>query len=220
VQAESSFSSEEIDLELGDVLVLYTDGLIEAERDLFAGERRFADVLARHSGNADRVVTETLGAAQNDDVALLTLAVLETGVRSSWHFVSDDAINASDARFAFVAHLERRNIDTDLIARAELVFGELVANVVRHAPGPIEIELIWQDTQPLLAVRDRGPRFDFHEPKLPQNALAEGGRGLFLIASLASMPLISPRPGGGNEVVVPLPTTEAEPDQVGLVPLT
>jgi len=220
VSADSTFSSEEIDLELGDTLVLYTDGLIEAERDLFAGERRFADVLTRHAEDADRVVTETLGGAQNDDVALLTLSVLDTGVRSSWHFVSDDAVNASDARFAFVAHLSRRNIDPDLIARAELVFGELVANVVRHAPGPIEIELTWQDTLPLLAVRDRGPRFDFDKPTLPENAFAEGGRGLFLIASLASMPLISPRPGGGNEVVVPLPTTESEPDRAGLVPLT
>ena len=220
VQADSTFVSEEIGLELGDVLVLYTDGLIEADRDLFAGERRFSDVLARHPHDADRVVTETLDGAQNDDVALLTLSVLDTGVRSSWHFESDDAVNASDARFAFVAHLERRNIDLDLIARAELVFGELVANVVRHAPGPIEIELTWQDTQPLLAVRDRGPHFEFGEPQLPENAFAEGGRGLFLIASLASTPHVRARPGGGNDVLVPLATTACEPDRVGLLPLT
>jgi PAS domain S-box-containing protein len=208
VQSDSSFATEEVVLEPGDVLVFYTDGLIEGNRDLFAGERRFTEVLAEHPGDADRIVSETLDGVQNDDVALLMLSIVDVVARPSWHFQSDDAINASDARFAFVAHLERRSVDPELIARAELVFGELVANVVRHAPGPIEIELTWQGGRPLLAVRDRGPRFEMQDPKLPENALAEGGRGLFLIANLASLPAVTARPGGGNEVVVALATAD------------
>jgi hypothetical protein len=37
--------------------------------------------------------------------------------------------------------LRRRVADDAVVAAAELVFGELIGNVVRHAPGPIEIEL-------------------------------------------------------------------------------
>ena len=206
VEAESTFTTAEVILEPGDVLVLYTDGLVEVDRDLFAGERRFTDVLARHALDGVQIVNETLGGAQRDDVALLTLSVLDGLSRPSWHFQSDDAVNASDARVAFVAHLERRNIDPILVAQAELVFGELVANVVRHAPGPIEIALTWQAAQPLLAVRDRGPRFAFSHATLPDEEFAESGRGLFLISAVATPPLVIARPGGGNEVVVALPT--------------
>lgn len=212
VDAHSTFSAAEVVLEPGDVLVLYTDGLVEVDHDLFAGERHFTDVLARYAGDSGQIVDETLHGQQRDDVALLTLSVLDGLTRPSWHFESDDAVNASDARVAFVAHLERRNIDSTLVAQAELVFGELVANVVRHAPGPIEIALTWHDTQPLLCVRDRGPRFAFSQATLPDNDLAESGRGLFLISAVAAPPLVIARPGGGNEVVVPLPT--AQPDAV------
>jgi hypothetical protein len=56
----------------------------------------------------------------------------------------------------------------------------------------------------LLAVRDRGPAFQPPEIGLPDDLFAEGGRGLFLISELGSPPVIMPRAGGGNEVVVAL----------------
>jgi PAS domain S-box-containing protein len=204
VQAESRFVSQTIDLEPGDELIWYTDGLTEMTRDLVAGERRLIDVLERYSGDVERVVDETLGGEQRDDVALLRLAVLHEHDQTSWHFECDDAGGAGDARFAFVKHLARRKLDPSLVSTAELIFGELVSNVVRHAPGPIEIELIERAERLLLAVRDRGPGFQLETIDLPQDPLSEGGRGLYLMSKLGSPPVVMPRPGGGNEVVVAL----------------
>jgi serine/threonine-protein kinase RsbW len=204
VRGDSTYVSSTFVLEAGDTLVFYTDGLIEVGRDVIAGERRFADTLARYPDDVEAAVGETLGGEQHDDVALLALSLLDTRPVAAWHFESDDAGSATDARFAFVAYLQRRNLDPDLIATAELVFGELVANVVRHAPGPIEIDLGWRDNAPVLSVRDRGPHFEVGLPALPEDAFAESGRGLFIVANAASAPVVTARPTGGNEVAVVL----------------
>ncbi len=204
VQNESTFVSETLDLQPGDQLVWYTDGLIEMTRDIVAGERRLLEVIERHADDVERVVAETLDGAQRDDVALLRLTVVQAQELTSWHFESDDAGGAGDARFAFVTHLSRRNLDPGLVATAELIFGELVSNVVRHAPGPIEIELIERAERLLLAVRDRGPNFCLSTIALPDDPWAEGGRGLYLMSELGSPPVVMPRSGGGNEVIVAL----------------
>jgi anti-sigma regulatory factor (Ser/Thr protein kinase) len=80
---------------------------------------------------------------------------------------------------------------------AEHVFGELLGNVVRYAPGPIEMILDWADgTPPVLHVLDRGAGFTF-APKLPSDMLDERGRGLYIVWSLAEDFNVTPRHDGG-----------------------
>ena len=89
------------------------------------------------------------------------------------------------------------------ISRAELAFGELIGNVVRHAPGPIEISLTFVAGDAVLSVRDRGPGFEPHSIRLPDEVYAEHGHGLFLVEAYAgSPPLITHRRGGGMKVIV------------------
>jgi len=89
------------------------------------------------------------------------------------------------------AHALRREFMEVLHARgrgdfaaAELVYGELVGNAIRHARGSIAIRLEWDDDCPLLIVHDRSERF---QPAcdLPADPMAESGRGLFIVKSLA-----------------------------------
>ncbi len=63
---------------------------------------------------------------------------------------------------------------------AELIFGELLGNVVAHAPGPVEISITWLDGQALLAVWDAGPAYAF-DASLPKDVLDEHHRGLYII---------------------------------------
>jgi anti-sigma regulatory factor (Ser/Thr protein kinase) len=122
-----------------------------------------------------------------------------------WSFTSEDALAAYQARSDLIAYLRQRADEESDLAGAELIFGELVGNVVRHAPGPIAVDLVWQDGVAVLRIRDFGEGFDWHEPALPQNIMAEGGRGLFLVHMLARALAIEQLPDSGMQATAHLP---------------
>ncbi|GAC1632183.1 MAG: hypothetical protein NVS4B5_21790 [Vulcanimicrobiaceae bacterium] len=88
----------------------------------------------------------------------------------------------------------------------ELIFGELLSNVVRHTPGITVVEIDFRLATPVMCVRDRGARF---EPcsALPDDDLAENGRGMFLINALARHVALARTLEGGNELRITLPLT-------------
>lgn len=118
-----------------------------------------------------------------------------------WEFRSDHAFKALDARPAFVQMLRNHASGVDLFGAA-LVFSELVANVVRHAPGPIRINAEVADDV-TLNVHDEGPGFD-PRPELPSDVLAESGRGMFLIARFTKELRVEKIPNDGMKVCVVL----------------
>lgn len=201
----SRFSSNTIVLEPGDALVLYTDGLVEVERDLVDGERKLLAALSARPIDAEELVSRLTADKHRDDVAVLIFSLVAAQVQPSWRFQSDDAASANHARTAFEAHLRRQGLDDAAVQGAALVFGELVANVVRHAPGSIEIELKREADALELAVRDRGPAFQPADVALPADILDEGGRGLYLVTRYADVHRVTPRFGGGNDVRVRIP---------------
>ena len=77
-------------VDVGSLIVLYTDGLTEATRDLLAGEARVREAIAETPPSASRpaehiwlaVRTATVGEIGRDDVAILTVAFLEAAPRS------------------------------------------------------------------------------------------------------------------------------------------
>jgi serine phosphatase RsbU (regulator of sigma subunit) len=74
----ASYAASEIEIYPGTLLVLYTDGLIEFDRDWSAGESRLLEVVKRISPGAaepaDAIFKRVLrGAAPGDDVAILTI---------------------------------------------------------------------------------------------------------------------------------------------------
>ena len=203
-------------LPLGATLVFYTDGLVEATRgDTLNAEQRLRGALrdgtlVRDAHPAELIKRLVLERGGADDVAVLTIRVRSSIPQRSgfvlapqWVFRADDARSAEDARAGFIAFLKTRGVpDADYTA-AELVFGELIGNVVRHAPGPITIELDWDKDDPVLHVIDRGAAF---EPRavLPVDLLSESGRGLFLISVLADDFAVTSLPDYGNHTRVKL----------------
>jgi anti-sigma regulatory factor (Ser/Thr protein kinase) len=77
------------------------------------------------------------------------------------------------------------------------VFGELVGNAARYAPGAVEVTVDWSGAAPVLHVLDNGPGFH-HVPALPHDVYSESGRGLFLISLLSDDFGVSRRPEGGS----------------------
>jgi anti-sigma regulatory factor (Ser/Thr protein kinase) len=107
-----------------------------------------------------------------------------TALDDGFRFRFADAVVAHYARKLFVSYVRGTAAPgTDLFA-LELVFGELVSNVVRHAPGPVDVHVLWLRDGMRLEVWDRGPGFELHAD-LPDDAMAESHRGLFLVAAFA-----------------------------------
>jgi anti-sigma regulatory factor (Ser/Thr protein kinase) len=124
----------------------------------------------------------------------------------SWCFRGDDPDAVAGLRREIVGRLRRdarRDADLD---GAAVVIGELLGNVVRHAPGPASVRLEWAGERPLLEVRDTGPGYPY-EPSLPDPATHVGGRGLFLVSKLAHSVTVSTVPGGGSLTSVELALT-------------
>jgi len=187
------------------LFVFYTDGLTEATRDVAAGEGRVRaaladpDVLATPAPAAliyDRVID---GDAR-DDVAILTVRIrpLRDDLDvERWTFEASDAGAAAAARHGLVAFLARRGVGADDLMTAELVYAELIGNVVRYASGRVDVRAEWYQNRATLHVIDEGPGFQ-HMPRLPRDIYAESGRGLYLIAALTEHFHISRNHGRGS----------------------
>ncbi len=187
----------------GSLFILYTDGLTESTRDPLEGEARVRAALAdpriaEREDPAQAIYDAVLTAGTHDDVVLLAARVVGDGAGLvRWSFDATDVARGRAVRSEFAETLAERGVRGDDRFAAEVIFGELLGNVVRHAPGPIEIVLEWDpERSPVLHVLDRGPGFVL-APRLPSDLLAERGRGLFIVWSLAEELNVTRRPDGG-----------------------
>ena len=124
-----------------------------------------------------------------------------------WSFGSIDASEALGMRCEFMDACRdgAGALVADPFALA-VIFTELVANVVRHAPGPIRISLERDGSKVLLIVQDEGEGI-IPAPTLP-DPYSENGRGLFIVAALASHLQIAKHASGvGSTIRVVLPLT-------------
>ena len=100
--------------------------------------------------------------------------------------------------------------DSDIDA-AELIYGELVGNALRHAHGAVEARLERDDSQPLvLVVRDHGPGLRSHPWPPHRDPYAESGRGLAIVELLAHEIAVGEADDGGTIVRATLPVKPRE----------
>jgi PAS domain S-box-containing protein len=200
----------------GSLLLLYTDGLIESERDALRDEALLAAALAAAStrrATARELRDAVLGnEAAHDDVAILLVEFVDrltecgADVRAKrWTFDVARADDASSARRALAQELRDIGLGDEHVTTAELIVAELLGNVVRYARGRVDVVLDCSADVPVLHIIDGGAGFE-HNPRLPADAYAENGRGLFIVAELAREFTISRAPGGGSHARVVLET--------------
>jgi PAS domain S-box-containing protein len=194
-------------------LTLFTDGLIEFGRDLDDGERRIEMAIRELS----RTETDHLAAAimkrvlgddeATDDIAILTATVDRfpaeiSGEEREWRFLSTDARAASQVRREIGALIAERRPEERFAA--EITFGELIANAVRHAPGPVVARCrIAPGGGATIELDDAGR--GFAPAALVSDPLAETGRGLALLRALTGGVRVKAAQGGGASVSVSLP---------------
>ncbi|WP_435887066.1 SpoIIE family protein phosphatase [Streptomyces griseofuscus] len=178
----------ELELPEGSYLVLYTDGLLEdRQRDIGEGLDLLRDTLADSAGHGPEalctaVLDAVLPARPIDDVALLVARTRLLGPEhvAEWEVPRDPAA-VGPVRAECAATLEAWGLG-DVGYTAELILSELITNAVRYGSPPIRVRLL-HDRGLICEVAD-GSSTAPH----PRRAAAtdEGGRGLFLVAQLAS----------------------------------
>lgn len=180
------FESLEIELPVGSLLALFTDGLVEArDRDIDHGLDILGQVLSDRNASlealCDRAVAELLpGGGATDDTALLLVRTreLDASQVTEWELPAE-LVAAGRARELATRQLHHWGLE-ELAFATELVVSELVTNAVRYAEGPIQVRLI-RDRTLLCEVADRGHT----SPHLRHSGEEdEGGRGLFIVAQL------------------------------------
>ncbi|MCP3822223.1 SpoIIE family protein phosphatase [Streptomyces sp. A3M-1-3] len=180
------FESLEIELPVGSLVALFTDGLVEArERDIDVGLDTLGRVLSDRRGSleelCDRAVSELLpDGTTADDTALLLVRTRELGAQqvADWELPAEP-VAVGHARDLATGQLHDWGLE-ELSFSTELVVSELVTNAVRHAGGPLHLRLI-RDRTLLCEVADAG-----HTSPHPRHSAEddEGGRGLFIVAQL------------------------------------
>lgn len=137
--------------------------------------------------------------------------------RAIWSFTSDNASDAlekrNDCAAALREHLSASSLKPSTLAQ---IYGELVSNVVRHAPGRIAIVLRLDTASATLTVTDSG-KGEIRLPARPPDAYSEGGRGLLIVAHLAAGIHIARTPEGGTAICAVLPLLADELNDHGHV---
>lgn len=219
---DTRFTAHEVALAPGDGLVLYTDGIVEAERDYLKGMRDLENAVRAEfrepsanmaDGIQRRIFNEN---APRDDSAVLVLKILEltapaAAERRRWCFDARDQETAWRSKRELLAALAALGPLAPDPAVAEMVFGELLSNVVQHTPGTARVSFDVVGGRVVLSVEDRGEPFapgtNAQDAPPAPDGEAESGRGLFLIRTLCPHIAVEPAPGGKRLTAV-LPPAE------------
>jgi PAS domain S-box-containing protein len=191
----------------GDTLVLYTDGLIEATHDILAGTALMAAAAsavqtAASTHPAREIKQLVIPNGSPDDVAVLVLRADFPAYEKQvdrWYADASDPVAGTVLREKFTSSLPPARFSAAEIADAELVFGELFGNIVRHAGTNNQAEIVVDHSGPrtVLHVLDHGVGFRYVSRVAPDPYL-EHGRGLFLIAALTAEFTVEQSPDGGS----------------------
>jgi anti-sigma regulatory factor (Ser/Thr protein kinase) len=171
----------------GAIFALYTDGLIEYDRDLAAGESRLLDALrdalALRDGEPARAIVERIFDARenSDDVALLTLANTDAlGARFTFTATAVP-LAVPLARRSLQRYLQNAGVDDDERFALLTASGEALANAVEHAyhgrPGLVRLTA-WREDDTIVVVAEDEGRWK------PAQRRDERGRGLPLMRAL------------------------------------
>ena len=189
-------------LQEGDVLVLYTDGLVERrDEPLQAGLARLAAAAERSDAADPEVLCEALlealvppATTRDDDLAILVARVRADDPSPGVHRLPFELEPESAAltRGFTAGVLEGAGL-RDQVDTAVLLVSELVTNAVRHARGPCALVVDVNGDEVELAVEDGDPDVPVARDG---SGLEESGRGLLLVGALADRWGVRAIPGG------------------------
>lgn len=132
----------------------------------------------------------------------MTMALV---ARHPWYFETDTPEDALAGRKLLERYLDDHCEEADLFP-ASLVFGELVSNVVKHAPGGgLRVWLEPDGQTYALCINDAGKGFDTQRIAEQPDDHSESGRGLFIVQQVCESVSYGADPHDGFVVRAVLP---------------
>lgn len=125
-----------------------------------------------------------------------------------WYFETDCARDALAGRHLLERYLaDHTREGTDLFP-ASLVYGELVSNVIKHAPsGGLRVWLEPYHNAFALCINDAGHGFSERDVQRSPDERAESGRGLFIVRQVCEEVSYGSMDGKGFVVRAVLPVS-------------
>lgn len=202
IETGISYTTHQLQMNAGDTLFLYTDGLSEAEnvwKNLF-GEQRILETAAgfdkisaeEQIGMMQHAVRDFVGEAeQSDDLTML--AIRFQSCDNS--LVLENDIQEMDKLEPFLNDFfERNKLDMSLLPQMDLALEEAIANVIMYAypegqRGTVEIALEMKEGHLQTCVSDAGTPFNpLQQPDAKLSSSIEerpiGGLGIHLIKEI------------------------------------
>jgi PAS domain S-box-containing protein len=186
VEQDVTFPAREVTLKPYATLLLYTDGLIEFDRNLERESLRLLAALSErvHDTSVDgagALLRHVLNNRQLDDIAVLAATILPAQSEPVEMKLPAVPASATIAR-RFVSRFARVvALDADRSFDLALAVGEAVANAIEHAyqeaPGDFVLRLSSRDDSIFGEVQDLG---SWREP----NPCSDRGRGLEILAAI------------------------------------
>ena len=181
----------------GTRLVAYTDGLIEAARDIISNERRFHAAVAAGRGAgpgqaAEMIVREVLrGHTHEDDIAILIFDLLPEDAPLAFALPATPEL-LHRVRRAIRAYAGRAGVPRERVEEAVFAVGEASLNAVEHAyrgtAGLLRVRAERREDRLIVSVRDEG---EWREP------VDRGrGRGMRLMRQFADDVQVKTGPNG------------------------
>lgn len=125
-----------------------------------------------------------------------------------WYFETDSAEDALAGRHLLERYLGDHCQERDFFPAA-LVFGELISNVIKHAPkrGGVRVWLEPEGKRYALCINDAGKGFDERAMHEEPDDRSESGRGLYIVRQVCEEVSFARRDGDGFVVRAVLPVT-------------
>jgi len=190
----TGWETRTITLSPGSILALYTDGLIESDRDLQAAEERMKAALSRQArGTQQRsalsLVASTIVGRQRDDIALLTVSTAQTPLREIEVSLPANPASARRARHIITRIVNEAGIDEERRFDLQVAVGEAVNNAIEHAGALGSDEFFLRARRRInsitVEISDQGMWLPKLEPPAGFDVLSDRGRGLTLMYALS-----------------------------------
>jgi serine phosphatase RsbU (regulator of sigma subunit)/anti-sigma regulatory factor (Ser/Thr protein kinase) len=204
IEEDVDFKVGHIELEPGDMLILYTDGLTEAPRHGRPfGRGKFGDIVQEYGVGTPGELVQALRRSVDawtsegglrDDLAIVVCQVVPDralGVPTRELVLPNEPVRVAEARAFVAGFLADLRAPVETSAEILLAVGEAAANAYRHGRkeegrNEIRVHCALEGPTVSVTVADDGPGFDpaaAEAASLPDRFSA-GGRGLFLMRKL------------------------------------